>query len=271
MPLVFPVLGACINRGAVPLDRGRRGRRPRSRGTAPRFMQAPSTGKTSGIGLASCAPVVYRRNWRVANLMPLVFPLLAMLRKLWGRPPGLRGTPSSRIRNNGGQRLAGCEQADGGVGRGPGGPPHDLCRRPAPEKRVALGWQPACRRLQMADRRRLPAGAQIAKLSHNRTLLRGHSNSLTWGTGGAWHHGRESYSPTHSGCLTMKMRLGMSKREFIAQELERLPEQDLDRLMAFLRSLADAHAEAAIPAAAAESSLAKDWLTPEEDAAWASL
>src|ERR1035437_198110 len=34
---------------------GRRGRRPRSRGTAPRFMQAPSTGKTSGIGLASCA------------------------------------------------------------------------------------------------------------------------------------------------------------------------------------------------------------------------
>src|ERR1035437_7612755 len=28
MPLVFPVLGACINRGAVPLDRGRRPRRP---------------------------------------------------------------------------------------------------------------------------------------------------------------------------------------------------------------------------------------------------
>ena len=63
----------------------------------------------------------------------------------------------------------------------------------------------------------------------------------------------------------------MSKREFIAQELERLPEQDLDKLMAFLRSLADAHSEAVAPAAAAESSLAKDWLTPEEDAAWASL
>src|ERR1019366_3214983 len=41
------------------------------------------------------------------------------------------------------QRLAGCEQADGGVGRGPGGPPHDLCRRPPPEKRVALAWQAA--------------------------------------------------------------------------------------------------------------------------------
>jgi hypothetical protein len=59
-------------------------------------------------------------------------------------------------------------------------------------------------------------------------------------------------------------------RRNYAQELERRPEQDLDRLMAFLRSLADAHAEAAVPAAAAESSLAKDWLTPEEDAAWAS-
>jgi hypothetical protein len=63
----------------------------------------------------------------------------------------------------------------------------------------------------------------------------------------------------------------MSKREFIAHELERVPEQDLDRLMAFLRSLADARAEMAVPATAAESSLAKDWLAPEEDAAWASL
>jgi hypothetical protein len=63
----------------------------------------------------------------------------------------------------------------------------------------------------------------------------------------------------------------MRKRELIAQELERLPERDLDRLLAFLRSLADAHAEAAVPAVAAESSLAKDWLAPEEDAAWASL
>ena len=63
----------------------------------------------------------------------------------------------------------------------------------------------------------------------------------------------------------------MSKRERIALELERLPEQDLDRLLAFLHSLTQAHSEAAIPTVAAESSLAKDWLTPEEDAAWASL
>jgi hypothetical protein len=50
-----------------------------------------------------------------------------------------------------------------------------------------------------------------------------------------------------------------------------MPEQDLDRLLAFLRSLKDAHAETAMPALAAESSLAKDWQTPEEDAAWANL
>lgn len=63
----------------------------------------------------------------------------------------------------------------------------------------------------------------------------------------------------------------MSTREVIARELERLPEQDLDKLLAFLRSLQDTHAEKAVPTLAAESMLAKDWLTPEEDAAWASL
>jgi len=63
----------------------------------------------------------------------------------------------------------------------------------------------------------------------------------------------------------------MCKRELITRELDRMPEQDLDRLLAFLRSLKDAHAETAMPALAAESSLAKDWQTPEEDAAWANL
>jgi hypothetical protein len=33
----------------------------------------------------------------------------------------------------------------------------------------------------------------------------------------------------------------MSKREPIAHELERLPEQDLDRLLAFLRLLSEAN------------------------------
>ena len=63
----------------------------------------------------------------------------------------------------------------------------------------------------------------------------------------------------------------MSIREVIARELERLPEQDLDKLLAFLRSLKEAHAETAVPTLAAESVLAKDWLTPEKDEAWANL
>ena len=44
----------------------------------------------------------------------------------------------------------------------------------------------------------------------------------------------------------------------------------LDKLLAFLRS-PRAHADAEMPALAAESALAKDWLTPEEDGAWANL
>lgn len=63
----------------------------------------------------------------------------------------------------------------------------------------------------------------------------------------------------------------MSTRELIARELDHMPEQDLDKLLALLRSLKEAHAETAMPMLAAESSLAKDWLTPEEDAAWANL
>ena len=63
----------------------------------------------------------------------------------------------------------------------------------------------------------------------------------------------------------------MGKRELIARELDRLPEQDVDRLLAFLRALKEAHADAVLPALAAEIALAKDWLTREEDAAWADL
>ncbi len=63
----------------------------------------------------------------------------------------------------------------------------------------------------------------------------------------------------------------MSKRELIAQELGRLTERDLDRLLAFVRQLEEDQAEAAAPAVAAESALTKDWLSPEEDAAWANL
>jgi hypothetical protein len=68
-----------------------------------------------------------------------------------------------------------------------------------------------------------------------------------------------------------EIEAAMSKRELIARELDHLPDQDLDKLLAFLRLLKEAHAEATMPALAAESSLAKDWLTPEEDVAWANL
>ncbi len=63
----------------------------------------------------------------------------------------------------------------------------------------------------------------------------------------------------------------MSKLDMITRESGRMPESDLDKVPAFLRSLKEARAREGMRTLAAESSLAKDWLTPEEDAAWASL
>lgn len=63
----------------------------------------------------------------------------------------------------------------------------------------------------------------------------------------------------------------MSKRELVAAEIGRLSEQDLDRLLGFIRTLSEEHADRSVPCLAAESALAKDWLTPEEDEAWAHL
>src|ERR1022692_5300546 len=45
----------------------------------------------------------------------------------WGGPLGPRGTPSPRFSPDG-STLAPPRQADGGVGRGPGGPPHQARR-----------------------------------------------------------------------------------------------------------------------------------------------
>jgi hypothetical protein len=63
----------------------------------------------------------------------------------------------------------------------------------------------------------------------------------------------------------------MGKRELITRELDRLPERDLDKLLAFLRAINRTHSEAAMPALATETALSKDWLSPEEDSAWGSL
>ena len=69
----------------------------------------------------------------------------------------------------------------------------------------------------------------------------------------------------------MRVRVATSGRELSARELDRLPEPDLEKLAAFLRSLNEVHAETAVPTLTAKSALAKDWLTPEEDAAWINL
>ena len=63
----------------------------------------------------------------------------------------------------------------------------------------------------------------------------------------------------------------MSKKEIIVQELEGLLESDLDALLGFIHSLKSGNAEDAAPAILAESSLRKDWLSPEEESAWADL
>ena len=63
----------------------------------------------------------------------------------------------------------------------------------------------------------------------------------------------------------------MNRRQLIARELDSLSETELDRLLVFIRSLLEAHVDSTIPAAVAESAWGKDWLTAEEDAAWANL
>ena len=50
-----------------------------------------------------------------------------------------------------------------------------------------------------------------------------------------------------------------------------MPEKDFDALLGFIHSLKSRNAEDAAPALLAESSLMKDWLSPEEEAAWADL
>jgi len=63
----------------------------------------------------------------------------------------------------------------------------------------------------------------------------------------------------------------VSKQEQLAQEITQLPEPDLDRLLAYLRFLKQDHGERMEPTLAAESALAKDWLSEDEDEARADL
>jgi len=54
-------------------------------------------------------------------------PKLRIPPKLWGGPPGPRGSPWTRFSpmKSASSTL---RRADGGVGCGPGGPPHNQCR-----------------------------------------------------------------------------------------------------------------------------------------------
>jgi hypothetical protein len=63
----------------------------------------------------------------------------------------------------------------------------------------------------------------------------------------------------------------MSKKQIIVQELESIPEKDFDALLVFIHSLKSGNAEDIVTALLSESSLAKDWLSPEEEVAWADL
>lgn len=64
----------------------------------------------------------------------------------------------------------------------------------------------------------------------------------------------------------------MSNKEKIIRELDQVPEVLLDEALDFIRYLKtkglNEHLEFAI---ASESSLKKDWLQPEEEAAWQNL
>ena len=63
----------------------------------------------------------------------------------------------------------------------------------------------------------------------------------------------------------------MSKRELISQELNAVPDDDLDTLLGFIRTLKLRGSEDRSALLLAESALAKDWLSAEEEAAWADL
>ncbi|HEY3359533.1 MAG TPA: DUF2281 domain-containing protein [Polyangia bacterium] len=64
----------------------------------------------------------------------------------------------------------------------------------------------------------------------------------------------------------------MTVREQAINEIQRAPEEFVREALDFLRRLlAQATAERMGTARASEATLAKDWETPDEDEAWASL
>ena len=66
--------------------------------------------------------------------------------------------------------------------------------------------------------------------------------------------------------------LVISKKEILLKEIEQVPEPFLDEVLDFIRFLKTRNANKRMNITiASESSLAKDWLKPEEDEAWQNL
>lgn len=64
----------------------------------------------------------------------------------------------------------------------------------------------------------------------------------------------------------------MSKKEILIKEIEQVPEPFLDEVLDFIRFIkAKGIKEGMNTVIASESSLAKDWLKPEEDESWQNL
>ncbi|MBU7044903.1 MAG: DUF2281 domain-containing protein [Theionarchaea archaeon] len=63
----------------------------------------------------------------------------------------------------------------------------------------------------------------------------------------------------------------MNKRELLLSEIQHVPEPFLDELLDFVLFLKAKTAKKMGIAIASESSLARDWLNPEEDEAWRNL
>ncbi len=64
----------------------------------------------------------------------------------------------------------------------------------------------------------------------------------------------------------------MSGKDSIIKEIDRLPESHVEKVLEFIRFLrADNSMEKSGTAIASESSLGKDWLSPEEEQAWQNL
>ena len=64
----------------------------------------------------------------------------------------------------------------------------------------------------------------------------------------------------------------MSKKEILLKEIEQVPEPFLDEVLDFIRFLKIKNTNKRMNITiASESSLAKDWLKPEEDEAWQNL